>query len=407
MYRTNKDENELLTQVKAKTPMGEFLRRYWWPVGFSEHLKDKPTFIKILGEELVLFRDGKGKAGVIGALCPHRRANMCLGNVEPLGLRCRYHGRLLDTDGNVLEIPGEPEDSKLKEEIDHLAYPTEELGGFVFTYLGPQPAPLLPRYDFLAGDGEIYITIQGFQNCNWLQCVENGLDPVHVSFTHGGAWPDLRSTEPNLGFEETELGLVYKALRRPKNTDKLNYREHHLLMPGISCGGSGGRYLSGRQSGTALSAARWSVPIDETHTLLMRSRFKPADNPARFEGDPFTERWKPSTPVFEPFKEYKTSEEPVLGYNIPPLHMIEDGMVIDSIGPVSDRENENLSSVIDEGIIMLRQMYLREIEKVAAGKDPKGIIRDTQKNDVITITAYEKWISEEEQNAPLEGANTL
>ena len=121
MYKTNKDENELLTQVKAKTPMGEFLRRYWWPVGFSEHLKDKPTFIKILGEELVLFRDGKGKAGVIGALCPHRRANMCLGNVEALGLRCRYHGWLLDTDGNVLEIPGEPEDSKLKEEIDQLA----------------------------------------------------------------------------------------------------------------------------------------------------------------------------------------------------------------------------------------------------------------------------------------------
>jgi 5,5'-dehydrodivanillate O-demethylase len=397
MYRTTKEENELLTQVRAGTPMGEFLRRYWWPVGISADLKNKPTFIRVLGEDLVLFRDGKGRPAVLGALCSHRRANLCLGDVEEKGLRCRYHGWLYDIEGHILQTPGEPPESMLKDSIRHLSYPAQELGGLVFTYLGPQPAPLLPRYDFLVGEGEGYLTVQGFQNCNWLQCVENGMDPVHPSFTHGGAWPDIKSTEPDLGYEETEWGLVYKAYRKA-NDGTINYREHHLLMPGISCGGSGGRYLEGRRTGTPVSAARWSLPIDETHTLLMRVRFKPADNPGKYEGDAFSARWKPPIrPFIEPYKEYTESDKPVLGYDIPPLHFIEDGMLVDSLPPISDRENENLGPLIDAGIIRLRKMYLREIEAVNSGKDPKGIIRDPAKNKMIVITAYEKWISETER----------
>jgi len=397
MEKTSREENDTLTGVRRGTPMGEFLRRYWWPVGISADLKDKPTFIRVLGEDLVLFRDGGGTTGVLGALCAHRRANLCLGDVEKNGLRCRYHGWLYDTTGRVLQIPGEPPDSRLMDSIDHLAYPTQELGGLVFAYLGPEPAPLLPRYDFLAGDGEVYVTVQGLQNCNWLQCVENGLDPVHPSFTHGGAWPDIRNTEPDLGFEDTAYGLVYKAYRATKEPGKLNYREHHLLMPGISCGGSGGRYLKGESGGTPVSAARWSVPIDETHTLLMRVRFKPSDNPGSYEGDPFSERWKPPDSFIEPYKEYKDSAHPVLGYDIPPLHFIEDGMLVDSLGPRVDREHENLSSVIDEGIIRLRNMYLGEIERVKKGQDPKGLIRDPAQNQLIVIRAYEKWVSEAER----------
>ncbi|MFQ5916408.1 MAG: Rieske 2Fe-2S domain-containing protein [Candidatus Binatia bacterium] len=403
MYRTTREKNELLTQVGRGTSMGELLRRYWWPVGISAHLKDRPTFIRVMGEDLVLFRDGRGRPGVLGAYCSHRRANLCLGDVEANGLRCRYHGWLYDVGGKVLETPGEPRDSQLKEGIRHLSYPVEELGGLVFTYLGPQPAPLVPRYDFLVGEGEVYLTIQGFQDCNWLQCVENGLDPVHPSFTHGGAWPDIKSTEPDLGFHETVYGLVYKAYRK-RQDGTYNYREHHLLMPGISCGGSGGRYLKGGGAGTPISAARWSVPIDDTHTMLMRARFKPADNPGKYEGDPFTPRWKPSfRPFIEPYKEYRDSDDPVLGYDIPALHFIEDGMVVDSLPALSDRENENLGPAIDDGIIMLRKMYLEQIEAVKGGRDPKGIIRDPEKNKQLVITAYEKWLSETERRE-MEGA---
>jgi len=169
-------------------------------------------------------------------------------------------------------------------------------------------------------------------------------------------------------------------------------------MPGISCGGSGGRYLSGGKAGTPVSAARWSLPIDDTHTLLMRVRFKPSDNPGKYEGDPFSRRWKPPQEFIVPYKEYRDCDNPELGYEIPPLHFIEDGMVVDSMPPIADRENENLGPAIDDGIIKLRQMYLREIEKVKHGEDPKCIVRDPEKNKLIVIPAYEKWVPESERN---------
>ena len=152
MYKTTKEENEILTGTGRGTPMGEFLRRYWWPVGISAHLQSKPTFIRVFGEDLVLFRDGTGKAGVIGAYCAHRRANLCLGDIERDGVRCRYHGWLYDTGGKVVQIPGEPADSPLrKQDIRLPSYPVEELGGLIFAYFGQQPAPLVPRYNFLVG----------------------------------------------------------------------------------------------------------------------------------------------------------------------------------------------------------------------------------------------------------------
>jgi 5,5'-dehydrodivanillate O-demethylase len=153
MYRTSQEENEILTRVSAGTPMGELLRRYWWPIGISAHLKEKPTYIRVLGEDLVLFRDSAGQPAIIGAKCAHRRANLCLGNVEKDGLRCRYHGWLYGNDGRVRQTPGEPAGSKLKDSITHPAYPAQELGGFIFTYMGPKPIPLLPRYHFLAAEG--------------------------------------------------------------------------------------------------------------------------------------------------------------------------------------------------------------------------------------------------------------
>ena len=154
MYKTTKEENEILTRTGKGTPMGEFLRRYWWPIGISAHLKQRPTFIRVFGEDLVLFRDGTGKVGVIGAYCAHRRANLCIGDIERDGVRCRYHGWLYGNDGRCLQIPGEPPNSELKKEAVRLpAYRVEELGGLIFAYFGPEPAPLVPRYNFLVRAG--------------------------------------------------------------------------------------------------------------------------------------------------------------------------------------------------------------------------------------------------------------
>lgn len=392
---TPKEENELLTRVGPGTPMGEFWRRYWIPVGISADLKDKPTFIRVLAEDLVLFRNGSGAPGLLGAFCSHRRANLCLGTVVEDGLRCRYHGWLYDTSGKVLHTPGEPQNSTFKDEIRHLAYPVRELGGLILAYLGPQPEPLLPRFDFLAGEGERHAKITGIAQCNWLQCVENGIDPLHVSFTHGDVWTDLE-VEPEMAFEETGYGLVHKAYRAAPEPGKFNYREHHLLMPGISCGGSQQRNLEGA-GGTPPLSCRWSVPIDDTHTLIIRLVYKPADNPGRFKRDPISRAWKAVR--IEPYKEYRESDgdEPVsVGYTMARIIATEDATLMDSLGRIVDRENEHTLPLADYGIEALRKMYLKEVETVRRGGDPKGTIRDKEKNRLIVIPAYERVLSEAE-----------
>ncbi len=392
---TTKEQNEILTRVDRGTPMGDLLRCYWWPVGFSADLKDKATFIRLLCEDLVLFRDGKGRAGVIGALCAHRRANLCLGDTEEKGLRCRYHGWLFDVNGKVLEIPGEPAGSKLKESIHHLSYPVEELGDMIFAYLGPQPVPLLPRFDFLAGEGERHVRMTRFMPCNWLQNVENGIDPVHVSFTHRTGLADL-SVEPDFRFENSEWGLIHKTFRPGSEKGTTNYREHHMLMPGISVGGSPGRSLEGG-GGTPVTSARWTVALDNTESSLIRVTYKPADNPGKFKADPFFGFGRPLR--IEPYVEYKEkgADHPELGYTMGRSVPAEDAALLASLGPIVDRENENLSPTIDAGVIALRNLYLNAIEAVRAGRDPQGVIRDPAKNKLITIPAYERWLSEDER----------
>ncbi len=393
---TTRAENERLTRVGVGTPMGELLRRYWLPVGISADLQQKPTMVRILGEDLVLFRDRQGRPGLVGALCPHRRANLCLGNPANEGIRCRYHGWVIARDGNILQTPSEPPESTFKDSVHHTAYPAQDLGGIVFAYLGPAPAPLIPRFDFLAGEGERYVKITGISNSNWLQAVENGIDPLHVSFLHADVWDDLE-VEPEMGFEETDWGLVHKAFRPAGTPGEINYREHHLLMPGISVGGSQQRNLEGA-AGTPPTSCRWSVPIDDTHTLIFRLVYKPADNPGRFTKDPIPRGWRPIR--IAPFKEYLEQADPfappTLGYTMPSVIATEDATLIDSLGPISDRENEHLLPLGDYGVQTLRSMYLKAIEAVEQGRDPMGTIRDPAEDRIITIAAYERNISAEE-----------
>jgi 5,5'-dehydrodivanillate O-demethylase len=399
------EQNRMLSRVGAGTPMGELLRRYWLPVGVSADLKSQPTFVRVLGEDLVLFRDAAGKVGLLGAQCAHRRANLCLGSTLTNGLMCRYHGWVYDAEGRVLRTPSEPPDSTFKDTVRQLAYPVQELGGLIFAYLGPQPAPLLPRFDFLAADGERHVKITGIANCNWLQCVENGIDPLHVSFLHSDVWSDLE-VEPEVGFQKTDYGLVHKAYRPGSKQDTYNYREHHLLMPGISCGGSQQRNLVGA-AGTPPVSCRWSVPIDDSHTLIIRLVWKSSDNPGQFKGDPIARAWRAVS--IAPYKEYleKAGDEPpTLGYSMPSVIASEDATIIESLGSIVDRENENPLPFGDYGIIELRTMYLEELEKVRAGSDPLGTIRDPANNELIVIPAYEYDISKEEFRKGLETTAT-
>ena len=204
--------------------------------------------------------------------------------------------------------------------------------------------------------------------------------------------------EPDIEYEENEWGIVYKTFRPGSKEGNYNYREHHLLMPGVSAGGSADRVVEGA-TGTPASSARWSVPIDDTHTMTIRVGYKPADNKGRFkvhpqESDPFGP-WKP-IPI-EPYKEYKESDTPTLGYDIPPVVTTEDAIVMDSLGAIVDRENEHLGPTIDGGMALVRNMYLKAIETVKAGGDPKGTVRDKSKDQIIVVSAYEKWVTAEER----------
>src|SRR6266540_2631197 len=176
------EENEVLTRVGPGTPMGELLRRYWHPVGTVADVDQDPVRpVRLLGEDLVLFRDASGQLGLVADRCAHRGLSLAYGIPQANGLRCAYHGWTYNAAGQVVDMPFEPACLPLKVP----AYPVQELCGVVWAYLGPAPVPLLPRWDVLVRDDlEKMIGITPLP-CNWLQCIENGLDPVHFEHLHG------------------------------------------------------------------------------------------------------------------------------------------------------------------------------------------------------------------------------
>jgi len=394
---TTKEENDLLTTVAAGTPMGETLRRYWWAVGISEDLKDKPTLIRVLGEDLVLFRDSAGRPGILAAQCSHRRVNLCFGTTEERGLRCRMHGWLYDVEGNVLETPGEPDESGLKGRVHHPAYHAQELGGVVFAYMGPEPAPLLPRFHFLVENGWRRIGFQGFTNCNWVQAVENGMDPIHPAFLHKNQWPWRAPTPDVMDFFETDWAIISKAHRPPAEGYPETLSVHASVFPAMSMA----LHEATDPSGIPPASARFSTPIDDTHTAQIRVMYSPVERQRRQRTADESENGTGSTekdwgggmaPAFGipvmPYGEYlqDSPTKPDLGYTIPVNPGIEDHTVIDSMGGRVDRYNENLLSVGDIGVVRLRRRLLEAIECVQAGRDPQGIIRDESQNGPIVIS---------------------
>jgi nitrite reductase/ring-hydroxylating ferredoxin subunit len=210
------DEDKELTHVGPGTPGGEYLRRFWHPVGLSASLQDLPKAVRILGEDLVLFRNGEGHVGLLQLHCPHRGTSLEFGTVERQGLRCCYHGWLYGVDGRVLETPGEPADSTYKDRFYHGAYPTLEYKGLVFAYLGPpDQRPAFPIYDTYEMPGYRMIPqLSEPSPCNWLQQAENNMDPVHLVYLHrfeeirSRLDPHRPSVDPNLTWEHyVEVGM--------------------------------------------------------------------------------------------------------------------------------------------------------------------------------------------------------
>jgi 5,5'-dehydrodivanillate O-demethylase len=356
----SREDNELFTRIGRGTPMGEVLRRYWHPVGVSEHITKKPKRIKVLGEELVLYRGDSGAPVVMQLRCAHRSLALDYGRVEGDSLRCPYHGWLYDKSGQCLAQPAEPEGSSFKEKIQIRSYPTQESSGLVFAYMGPAPAPLLPLYDVLRHEeGVKAIQVRNI-NANWFNHVENIVDVSHLAWLHGHSFPAYGGRKVTYRWDPQPYGADNVML-----VDGFADEDAHIScyafplvnrfnVPPITPGGE------------LVRSILYRVPIDDESTQLYFVRFIPSD--------------KRSFQISireDKLGVYKESDKDWWGLD----NTDQDRMAIEQQGVVADRSNEHLGAS-DGGIILLRRMMREALAAVAEGKDPFGVIRDAAKQAV-------------------------
>jgi phenylpropionate dioxygenase-like ring-hydroxylating dioxygenase large terminal subunit len=250
-------QNDLITRVAAGTPAGTLLRRYWQPAALVDELAGNRPIrpVRLFGEDLVLFRDGDGRYGLIERACPHRGTDLAFGRLEDGGLRCAFHGWLFDVHGTCLQTPAEPDDSNLCANIRQKAYPVIEKSGILFAYLGPGAPPAFPNFDCFVAPSTHTFAFKGMIDCNWLQSLEVGIDPAHTSFLHrffhdedpaqgygrmfrdttiGADMPMTRIMRefprPRIEVEPTDYGMRIVTLRRISDSDA-HIRVTNLLFP--------------------------------------------------------------------------------------------------------------------------------------------------------------------------------
>jgi len=371
-----KEENELLTRVGPGTPCGELLRRYWQPVCVASELTNEnpKKRIKVMGEELVVYRDPSGGYGLLGEHCSHRGTSLYYGFIEESGLRCPYHGWLYDPAGRCVEQPFEPAQSLMKHTVRHPAYPVEKLGGLLFAYMGPpEKRPLLPRWDVLVWeDGKRTIRLQETLECNWLQAQENSADVTHTYFLHAHTLKlkGIRGGEgfyrpfEEYGFQPFEYGLI-KTWRYAADGNKPaeDGGGNPLIFPNVL-----------RQQGGPWHNIHWRVPIDDTHTNIIVMNFS-----RNADGHPEPQ---PEDPPVE-----FTPETLPDGSYVMDSFFGQDKMAWETQGPLYDRTHERLGAS-DRGIALVREMLLEQIRVVQEGGDPMGLVRDPEKNHIIELPGW-------------------
>jgi len=358
-----KEENDYLTRVGPGTPCGELLRRYWHPVAIAQDLTpERPTkFVRLLGEDLVLFLDKSGRVGLLGDHCAHRSASLVYGRVEERGISCAYHGWLFDTCGNILETPPERNDAVMKS-VRQKAYVVRRFIGMYWAYLGPDPAPEIPRYDVWARrDGRRNIVIHPQLDCNWLQPMENSVDPAHLQVLHqefiGGARKPVNTTR---GFtddvESFDFWVADTGTLMKKRTYKTGYvEEHPVLFPNILRQGVN---------------TQIRVPIDDTHTAHIFVGFQLSEDGSIPQDEPED----PPVSYLEPYKDPANQSHPQAHYLMNSV-LAQDHAMWETQGPITDRSVEHLS-YSDRGVALLRKILAENIEKVKRGEDPLGVVRD-------------------------------
>jgi phenylpropionate dioxygenase-like ring-hydroxylating dioxygenase large terminal subunit len=380
-----KEENDRLTRVGAGTPGGEFMRRYWQPAALAEELPvgGAPIPVRLLGEDLVMFRDDDGRPGLLGIHCPHRGADLSYGRLEDGGLRCIYHGWLFDRSGKCLEQPGEPEGSTFHERIRQRAYPCIEQAGIIFAYMGPGEPPLLPTYEFLTSPDEYRFVTKYFQDDNYLQGNEGNFDPQHLSFLHQFLKPkdgdfrnDIHGRDPTPQIEpvDTDFGMHLYAIRHAGG-DRSFVKVRSFFMP------SGGAVGSRGEEGYSVN---WHVPIDDEHHWRYSIFFQRTEPLAQEEirraraslADNYRLTRNRANRYLQDREEMKTETFLGVGRDF----VVHDTLATEGEGPIYDRTSEHLGYT-DRGLIHMRRIMLEAIKDVEEGRDPRGVVRDVELNE--------------------------
>jgi phthalate 4,5-dioxygenase oxygenase subunit len=386
----SRDDNERLVRVGRGKPAGELFRRYWMPALLSSELSDRdgaPVRVRLLGEDLIAYRDTSGRVGLVDAYCPHRRAPLFFGRNEECGLRCVYHGWKFDADGNCVDLPSEPADSKMKDHIKIAAYPTYEKAGVVWAYLGPpdmKPEP--PDYEWMRAPDTHRHVSKTYENCNYLQALEGGLDTAHSSFAHNNSMGDKkqlrqRDRSPKIDVHRTDYGYYYVSTRNAKE-DGSYVRVYQYIMPSQQMRGG---ILTARERNEPpkIDGHLW-VPIDDENTHVYNIMYShdssvpiSEDYVTRYEkyagrGEdeliPGTFRLKRNlqNDYLVDRQVQKTSTYTgIEGLNT------QDFALQEGMGTIADRTKENLGSS-DKAILSMRNVLLAATQAVERGERPGG-----------------------------------
>lgn len=352
-----------LTQVGPSTAGGEYLRRYWHPIVLASEVKDLPKAIRILGEDLVIFRDRSGGIGLLHKHCIHRGASLEFGIPQEHGIMCCYHGWQFDTNGRILSVGAEPESSRIPTNFGQGAYPVREAHGLIFAYMGPpEQMPAFPLYDTFSHPNDnalhpIKMTIP----CNWLQIVENACDPIHNAYLHaivsGEQFSAAFKVLPALDFVETPLGFLSMATRHVK--DKVYIRASDIILPNVAQFASGNNDASDECVNISCGLTRWVVPVDD-HNSFYTGLAHYSDRTSAFR------RADPSELGVDRMGFIgQTADRPYEERQMEPGDY--DALV--SQGSIANHRSEHLGTT-DRGIVMFRRMLGRAIEAVRIGEVP-------------------------------------
>ncbi len=385
------EQNDLITRVGPGKPAGTLLRRYWQPAALVDELNDgrpiKP--VRLFGEDLVIYKDDQGRYGLLGRACPHRGTDLAYGRLEDGGLRCAFHGWLFDVNGTCLQTPAEPEDSNLCRNIRHKAYPVVERNGILFAYMGPGTPPEFLHFDCFVAPSSHTFAFKGMIDCNWLQSLEVGVDPVHTSFLHRffhdedpkqGYGKVFRDTSidsempmtkimrefprPRIEVERTEYGLRILTLREI-SAQSTHIRVTNLIFPNAFV----------IPMSREMTITQWHVPIDDRKHYwyaiftsfgapvdkdeMRRQRLKLYELP-----DYIPRRTKSNNYGYDPHEQDHETYTG-MGADI----NVHDQWACESMGEIADRTREHLGQS-DKAIAAYRRLLRAAIDAVDKGEPP-------------------------------------